>query len=517
MADSTPLTIEAALLATYSSSKEAYEQTETLRKYLGFQSKPPMIRMAIGRSLGETAPLKPGENWDRKGKPNRGDTLFGGISGLPLWLALLVTHFHAYYYPQREVTLESIQEMVAYHWHRGIGLLMDDWNEAVGDYRRFVEIQITRRAVLPEQAGSKGRTTDPPWPLPVSSGGVAIELGREETSGEPFAWTVNGVGYSPHIAIMGQAGAGKTRAMLQSIQQIHEQTNAPVLLLDLGKGDLADKPELARELGATVLRVPESPIPLDMFHGVCGSEQDAKDGVIALWDSLCKLPMVKGLGAVQKEHFRDALVPLFSHTRAIPFEQVRERIVKFYHDKDFRPDSVISLMNDLSVRQIFTPKCSPDEFFAQSWIITFGQASDTVKNLAAYLLLDALNAFFKSQLEAGQDDSGHRAIRMVLAVDEARNLLAARHQGLSDNIRLHRSKGLVVMLASQSPDDYTGASDDYLENIGLPICFKTNAGATKIIQNMFRGTTVNFSSLGSGVCLTLKDGQAARVRVFRDA
>jgi DNA sulfur modification protein DndE len=72
--------------------------------------------------------------------------------------------------------------------------------------------------------------------------------------------------------------------------------------------------------------------------------------------------------------------------------------------------------------------------------------------------------------------SGHRAIRAVLAVDEARHLLASRHKALSDNIRLHRSKGLMVALASQSPDDYDGAGDDHLENIGLPICFQDERG-----------------------------------------
>ena len=87
------------------------------------------------------------------------------------------------------------------------------------------------------------------------------------------------------------------------------------------------------------------------------------------------------------------------------------------------------------------------------------------------------DTFLKRTAEAPQDAAGHRAIRAVLAVDEARHLLASRHKALSDNIRLHRSKGLMVALASQSPDDYDGAGDDHLENIGLPICFKTNAAS----------------------------------------
>ena len=129
------------------------------------------------------------------------------------------------------------------------------------------------------------------------------------------------------------------------------------------------------------------------------------------------------------------------------------------------------------------------------------------------MLLDSLNAYMKRLEEAPQDDCGHRAIRMVLAIDEARHLLASRHKALSDNIRLHRSKGLVVGLASQSPDDYDGAGDDYLENIGLPICFKTNAASTTVLHNMFRGK-ISFAGLGTGICMTLRDGKPIRVKAF---
>jgi hypothetical protein len=80
-------------------------------------------------------------------------------------------------------------------------------------------------------------------------------------------------------------------------------------------------------------------------------------------------------------------------------------------------------------------------------------------------------------------------------------------------MRLHRSKGLMVQLASQSPDDYDGASDDYLENIGLPICFRTNARSGEVLKNMFKSKP-NFSGLPVGTCLTLLDGKATKVQAF---
>lgn len=498
------LTIETALLASYATSGEAYKQTEELRKFLGFSARAPIARMSIGRSLGETAP--PPKPPDTRGKGIKGDTLFG-VDEFPLWMALLVTNLRTCF-PQKDVTSANVQALVACHWHRGISLLMDDWNEAEGGYKKFVEMLITRRAVLPDRLG--GNAT--PIAETLSSGAVNIKIGKEEGNGEPFAWTVNGVGYSPHIAIMGQVGSGKTRTMLEAILQMHRQTQAPVLLLDLGKGELADNAELARELGAEVLRVPQNPIGLDMFHGSCASEDIASDTVLGFRDSLTKV-MQSRPGGKQLDHIREALKPLFSRNVRISMEGVRDCLKNYYEENEINIDSVISAINDLTERTIFRPEIAPADFFSRSWIITFGQARDTVKNLAAYLLLDALNVFLKNLQEASRDSEGHRAIRLILAVDEAKNLLASRHQGLSDNIRLHRSKGLVVLLASQSPDDYKGAGDDYLENIGLPICFKTNAVATAVIQNMFKGK-VNFAALDTGVCLTLKDGRALRVKTF---
>ncbi len=94
-------------------------------------------------------------------------------------------------------------------------------------------------------------------------------------------------------------------------------------------------------------------------------------------------------------------------------------------------------------------------------------------------------------------------------------MLAGRHPGLSNLLRLHRSKGLCVMLASQSPDDYEGAADDYLEQIGLPVCFRTNANSPQVLKNMFRATP-NFSTLEKGVCLSVLElaGSMVKIKVF---
>ena len=507
------VTLEQVLLAGFQTSAEADKRTELLRSSLGLQARNRVARLAIGRSLSEAT--YPTGSLDGAGKSIKGDVLFG-LDELPLWVGLLFTHLRRAD-PRAELTLPTLQDSVKRHWNRGIALLYEDWEEVGEDYNKFVDVLVRRRANLPETggvsptapAGAKGSQWDGPSRDPVP---VVVDLGRIVDSDEPFRWTVNGVGYSPHVAVMGQAGSGKTRTMLEMVTQVRKQSGAPVILLDLGKGDLANRHDFIKAIGARVVRVPEEPIPLDMFFGSDESEAAASDAIMGFRDSFMKVMQSKA-GAVQQETIKDALRPLFLQLEQISLEDISKTLRDFYQDRGLKTDSVISTISDLTERTIFQPEMSPAKFFSQSWIITFAGAHDTQKNLAAYLLLDALNTFLKRTPEAPQDAKGHRAIRAVLAVDEARHLLDSRHKALSDNIRLHRAKGLMVALASQSPDDYDGAGDDYLENIGLPICFKTNAASNQVLQNMFRGK-VSFAALRTGVCLTIKDSRPIKVKAF---
>ena len=509
------ITLENVLVSNFQTSGDADKISDEFKSKLGFTVRYRVARLAIGRSLGEST--FPTQNIDSSGRPLKGELLFG-MDELPLWVALLTTNIKKHF-PNGELNVATLQNAVKRHWHRGVLLLLDDWAAAEGDYNKFIEILITRRAQLPDtvvtSTASNAATGRRQEGVGFTSQAkpVHIRLGNELDSDEPYEWLVNGVGYSPHVAIMGQAGSGKTRTMLEALKQVHDQTNAPVILLDLGKGELADDEKLAQALNAKVLRVPANAIPLDMFYGSnLGDDSDVADTVMGFRDSFIKV-ISGNVGAVQKDNIKEALRPHFAAKERITLENVKTWLKGYYEENELKTDSVISTINDLTEWDIFSANFSPSEFFSQSWIITFAHAQDTVKNLSAYLLLDALNTWMKRLDAAPQDAQGHRALRCVLAIDEARHILASKHKALSDIIRLHRSKGLVVMLASQSPDDYEGEADDYLENIGLPVCFKTNADSTKVLENMFKHKP-QMAALQSGVCLTLKDNKAIKVKAF---
>jgi hypothetical protein len=287
-----------------------------------------------------------------------------------------------------------------------------------------------------------------------------------------------------------------------------------VILLDLGKGELATNDKLINTLGATVLNVPTDPIPLDFFYGSndIHSKTSAMDSMVAFRDSFSKLGV--SLGAVQQQRIQEILEPKFAETSQISLLDIKDWIDEYYDEQKIKPDSITSLMSTLTGYTIFKPNLSPQEFFAKSWIISFAGAQDSVKNLCVYLLLDSLNAYLNKQTKSPCDSQNNRLLKYVLAIDEARHLLDSKHKALSGIMRVHRSKGAMVMLASQSPDDYDGQADDYLEHIGLPVCFNTNATGTKTLKNLFKAKASDLSELKTGECLTVKDKNPVVIKSF---
>jgi hypothetical protein len=496
-------------LANFTTSAEAAKLSKDFLNHLGFTANYQSARLAIGRSLGEvdfpeTAP-------DAKGMSIKGNLLFDDeTKGGLLWLALLVENINQYQ-PTKTITLELLQHTVRDHWHRGIFLLQNDWEEAESDYSKFVELLITRRAALPSDVEATQKYENGNY-SPLIAKPIPLRLGKNTDSGEPINWTINGQGYSPNVAIMGQSGAGKTRMMLKLLTELRELTGVPVLLIDAGKDELAERPDLANALDATVLKIPNQAIPLDIFHGSTLSAETARDVTIAFRESLDK-SLQKGLTDNQKMRVLEALKSLFSKRENITMVDVKKNIERYYEENSIKPDRVVTIPNELCQYQLFNPTLSPAEFFNQSWIITFGGAPNESRRLTMFLLFDALHRYLQTLPESPIDKDGHRALRMAVAIDEARPLLDAKHDGLSKMVRLHRSHGLAVFMASQSPDDYAGQSDDYMEQIGLPICFKTNATSTAVLNNMFKSKP-NFAALNSGVCLSVINNQMQKITAF---
>lgn len=503
-----PFDMNELFTAHFSISTDAAETARKLKRDLGFESNYEVARLALGLSMGQDRyPVKQGTG---SAGTIRGNILFGK-DDYPLWIGLLLTNY-LHYHPEEEnnISLSMLQSAVRDHWDNGIRIMYDLWEQCDEDENKFWDKLIRSHADLPdvvlheEKSLSSSSSSSPAGAVRLVLGHVLRKNGE---TGDEFAHDVNGKGYALHIAIMGQAGSGKTRVMTHILQQMKKQAQCPVILVDLGKGDLGRNDALIQSLGATVLSVPEQPIPLDMFH--VADMSDTNLTTAAMENFRDAFAQVAGkLGPKQSDNIAEALLPLFRSQQRITFQKIKETVDAFYADHGLSKDSVVSTVNSLTLRELFRPDLSPDEFFGKSWVITFANARTEVKTFAVCLLLSALDFYLKRQPEAALDTDGYRSLHLVLAIDEARELLGMNHVGLANNIRLHRSKGLSVILVSQSPDDYDGKKDDYLENIGLPLCLKTNAASPRSLKNMFKGD-VNFASLQPGTCYSV-DARASR-------
>lgn len=503
-----PFDMNELFTAHFSISTDAAETARKLKRDLGFESNYEVARLALGLSMGQDRyPVKQGTG---SAGTIRGNILFGK-DDYPLWIGLLLTNY-LHYHPEEEnnISLSMLQSAVRAHWDNGIRIMYDLWEQCDEDENKFWDKLIRSHADLPdvvlheEKSLSSSSSSSPAGAVRLVLGHVLRKNGE---TGDEFAHDVNGKGYAPHIAIMGQAGSGKTRVMTHILQQMKKQAQCPVILVDLGKGDLGRNNALIQSLDATVLSVPEQPIPLDMFH--VADMADTNLTTAAMENFRDAFTQVAGkLGPKQSDNIAEALLPLFRTQQRITFQKIKETVDTFYVDNGLSKDSVVSTVNSLTLRELFRPELSPDEFFRKSWVITFANARTEVKTFAVCLLLSALDFYLKRQPEAALDADGYRSLHLVLAIDEARELLGMNHVGLANNIRLHRSKGLSVILVSQSPDDYDGKKDDYLENIGLPLCLKTNAASPRSLKNMFKGD-INFASLQPGTCYSV-DARASR-------
>lgn len=142
------LNIQQVLNSRFRTSTEADRITVAMMGNLGLSTKANVARLAIGRSLALGAITD--EGIDAKGLEIPASSLFSQ-DDIGLWVGLIVTH-------ARRHGLDAVDSMDAFraavrkHWHRGATLLLQDWQEADGDFDKFLETLIVRRAELPEDA-----------------------------------------------------------------------------------------------------------------------------------------------------------------------------------------------------------------------------------------------------------------------------------------------------------------------------------------------------------------------------
>ena len=508
------MTVEVADLptSTFSTTRFADQLCAELTTQLGWRHRYVAARLAIARSLSlATAPRPPtAEEREDMAIPMRGMQLFGEDSDPATWLALITQRSGEY-----GMSKPAFRALVTAHWMRGAELLMSDWEHSGRDVARFVA-RLAELASFPDRIEiSDG--VGPAGSVPTVTGEVRFPIGeiaRDVRTDEDVEFALNSAGGSPHMALMGGVGTGKTRTAVHILKSMRRFGSVPLLAFDF-KGDLAKG--LSAAYGADVLRPPEEPIPLDVLHVGTDDDTAIKTAAARIRDSVASVKSRRPSG-VQSDALREAItmtLRLGTAGGTTTLADVARALATEYEERERKSDELTATLNELTQFALFSPDRSPAGFFSKSWIILLPQdSSEEMRRLIINLTLNALDRWLNALPDA-PTDSGFRTLRHVTLLDEAHVVLKTRLPALANLVRMSRSKGGVVLLASQSPDDFEGAEDSYLDNMGMTLAFNSQAkpGATKrIFGNAHSLTSLN---VGEALCRIRSEARTRRVELWQ--
>ena len=480
-----------------------------MKDKLGFGAFNIPARLAIGCSLAIPEPPEPASG--EPGAPMRGENLFGTGPDLAAWVSLLIEHAG-----RPPEGMAEFQAWVRAHWTRGMRQLRARLDEADGDIFQFWH--RLAGSALPVGEGDAGPIPRPEGGRPLDAVALRLPIGEVATdiaTGEVVTWALNGPGGSPHAAFMGGVGSGKTRTAAFMLRELRSRTPVPLLAFDF-KGDLADERNRLHEaFAATVLEPPHDPVPLDVLALADHAPAAVTLAAQRLRDSLATLNG-SAFGAVQRGLLGDAAErALGSHTPC-RLADVLAALRHLYADKGRKEDGAVTTLADLCRLPLFEPDLAPAEFFARSWIIRLSaDLPELVKVAIVTLASDALDRWLNGLPDAPTDAAANRALRVVCVIDEARRILGTRLPGLSGLVWLSRSKGGCVVLISQSPDDFSGEDDEFLNEMGLVVALRTNAEARSVRRIL--GGAAQLAALETGEAWVKPGGEPhpRRVAVWR--
>lgn len=494
--------------AGFTTSSEADEITTAFAgDRLSLRGRNFAARLAIGRSL-SVREIPPPVS-DSGGKVIRGQNLFGGGTDLRTWVSLIIEQAEL-----EDSTVERIQDLVRRHWARGALLLDKEWSQCEEDHDKFV-LRLGALAGLPQRGPSPPPGPFGPPAYEPTARPIRLTLGpvsMDADTGERVTFPLNAPGMSPHVALLGSLGTGKSRAAIHMLRELHAQSGGcPVLVFDM-KGDLCKSPELVTGISASVLSPPSTPIPLDVLFTADSEDQTLVDAEFRFRESFARIPEGGRLGEVQKASVGEAVRLALRGQQPVKLDNVQARLKELYAKNKRKEDTALSTFNDISRLKLFSPDMPPDTFFSRSRILNLSGISKTARRLVAFLVLDAAYAFLKRKGDTILDPNGNRALRLALFVDEAREVLAYEQESLVGLVRESRSQGGAVFMATQTPGDFSAKTENFLDNIGLGLCLKTTANPRELKHLL--GEDVDLAGLGTGMAVARVGSELKRLSLW---
>ncbi len=477
-------------------SKEAREIMENFRRRTGIRPNL-WARAALGYSLSLEAAPKTVVH-DSEGTEFQEQTFFGEDSAV--LLALVRQRLG------RPVNADEIGGLIKLHVERGLRHFNKEYERLNrrGDelLLHFIE-QCSPQSKVPLDYLEKIL----PPPAQVDSFPVTLELGPDIKSGKVLFHRLNGPGSAPHVAIMGRNGTGKTRTALAFLSRIVSSTPyaVPFLIFDYAKGDIAANKVFVNKTQATVVSLPGDPIPLAPLSLPHRDEHAVQLAARRFRDTIRS---VVRLGPVQSERCLQIIIEAYnSFEGGTPdLDDLSRLAEQRYADDGWSDDSLLACLREFTTFPLFqsTAEGVEHDFFRATHIIDIHRLPEDLRKLAAFLVLDRLYNEIMSLPDAPLDNDGNRQLRFIIVIDEAHHYLPCKQPTLENIVREVRSKGVAVMLLSQSPDDFDQGRYNFSREMGLAIVFSCVLEKPKMLEAVIGGkiNPRHLSQLAAGVALT---------------
>ncbi len=300
---------------------------------------------------------------------------------------------------------------------------------------------------------------------------IDIRVGAD-AQGRSVVWAFNREGgeqTSANTAIMGVPGTGKTQFLKSILAQIAMTGNETGFLALDYKGDLGKDEAFVKLTGARILRPEQAPLPM---NPLAIPERVPARLVPESFAEVFRTFQPR-LGEVQKNALATAYRDVLDQGNPPTFTGLRDRLQAIYDAANRKDDMATSIVRQLADLNLFTDvtPLSPAELLRQRIILDLS-GLDAVRDLVAFLVLHAFQMALSSLPDAAIDTgSERRCLRSVVAIDEAHHYLRKKSQPLLRLVREGRSRGVAVVLASQSPEDFRG-QPEYEELLGNAFLFR---------------------------------------------
>jgi DNA phosphorothioation-dependent restriction protein DptH len=260
------------------------------------------------------------------------------------------------------------------------------------------------------------------------------------------------------------------------------------LIFNYAKGDIADNKDFTKATEVSVIRLPKEKIPI---APLALSSYDDEKIKLAARRFVDTIKSVVHLGPKQADTCLRIAKEAYHRAEgsAPDIEDVLSIAEEIYETEGKAPDSLLVTLRDFADFPIFRSARYGEghDFLQKGHVIDLSKIPEGLRKICFFLMLDRIYSEVMERQNSPIDSKGFRQMRLLIAIDEAHNYLPCKQPTLEKFVRESASKGVGLMLMSQSPDDFDQPKYNFAKEMGLVLVFSCFVQRPKMLEALLGG------------------------------